>query len=532
VTAGGPIVKDKLSLLQSVQLEYSQTRVFDLPPLESDVKQESVESYSRVDWTLSPTNHLTGSALVSPHKTSYAGLNPFNPQPVTPDVKKHVLFGTVSDQVVIGNHGVLENTVSVKAFDATIYPAVGTDPMRLAPEKNSGSYYNSTEGTSHRAEWLTAYSFTPFGPAHLVKVGAGATYETVGGVTTNRPVQIVRDDGTLSSLTTFSGTGAVDLDRRAIKGFAQDTWNASSRLTVLYGVRNDYDSLTGDVNVAPRGSFTYALTDDRRTMVRGGAGYFYNPITLNVAVFDQLQARTITQYQADGVTPVGSATAYSNVKGDLQTTRSINLTAELDRELVKNLFVRVSAQQRKTRFEPIIDVVDSSIVLMTDGNSRYREGQIVGSYTRSSSIGDLNDYNSFYGAIQTPVIRPNERGPLPWDAPNRWLFWSSISLPKGFAVFPVFDMRTGFPYSFIDENRNYVGPRDQVGRYPNFVSVDTQITKRMRVFNHNATIGVKVFNITNHSNPRDFQGNIDASDFGSFYNSVGRTFRGKWIFEF
>jgi hypothetical protein len=544
VTAGGPIVKDKLNLLQSVQLEYSQTQVFDLPPLESDVKQQSVESYSRLDWTLSPTNHLTGSALVSPHKTTYAGLNPFNPQSVTPDVKKHVMFGTVSDQLVVGDHGVLENTVSVKAFDATIYPAVGTDAMRLAPEKNSGSYYNSTEGTSHRAEWLTAYSFAPFGPAHLLKVGAGASYETVGGVTTNRPVEIVRDDGTISSLTTFTGRGAVDLDRRTIKGFAQDTWNASSRLTVLYGVRNDYDSITGDVNMAPRGSFTYALTDERRTMLRGGAGYFYNPITLNVAVFDQLQTRAITQYQTDGVTPIGPATAYNNVTSDLQTTRSINLTAELDRELMKNLFVRVSVQQRKTKFEPIIDVADSSIVLTTSGNSRYREGQIttryqfhgqdqiVGSYTRSSAIGDLNDYNSFYGAIQSPVIRPNQRGPLPWDAPNRWLFWSSISLPKEFSVFPVFDMRTGFPYSFVDEDRNYVGPRNQVGRYPTFVSLDTQVTKRMRIFNHNATIGVKIFNVTNHFNPRDFQGNLDASDSGSFYNSVGRTFRGKWVFEF
>ncbi len=39
-------------------------------------------------------------------------------------------------------------------------------------------------------------------------MGAAAGYETVAGVTTNRPVQIVRDNGTLSSLTTFSGSGA------------------------------------------------------------------------------------------------------------------------------------------------------------------------------------------------------------------------------------------------------------------------------------------------------------------------------------
>jgi hypothetical protein len=545
VTVGGPLVKGKVNLLQSTQLEYSQNRVFDLPALESDTKVQSIEFYTRVDWTVSPTNHVTGSALVAPRKTTYAGLDPFNPQPVTPNVKKDALFGTGSDQIIIGNDGVLENTFSVKTFNVTIYPAVGNGPMIFAPEQNSGSYFNSTDGTSRRWEWLTTYSFTPIGPAHLIKVGGAARYETVDGVSTGAPVDIMRENGTLSSRTTFVGDGRVDLGRRAIKGFAQDTWTASSWLTLVYGVRNDYDAYTGDVNVAPRGSFTASLTGDGRTMLRGGAGLFYTPVPLNVAVFDQLQGRTIAHYQADGVSPAGPATTLANVFGsEVRTPRSTNLTIELDREVVKNLFVRVSAQQRKTSSEPILDVTDSSITLLSDGNSRYREGQvtaryqfhgqdqIVGSYTRSSAVGDLNDFNSYYGAIQNPIIRPNERGPLPWDAPNRWLFWSNISLPKEITVFPLLDVRTGFPYSLIDEDRNDVGARNQAGRYPTFISLDTQMTKRFMFRGHRTTIGVKVFNITNHDNPRDFQNNLDASDFGHFYNSVGRTFRGKFIYEF
>jgi hypothetical protein len=101
-TVGGPLVKGKVNFLESVQYEYSQTRVFGLPAFESDTKVQSFESYSRVDWTVSPTHRFTGSAMVSPRKTTYAGLNTFNPQGVTPDIRNHNVLGSVSDQVVVG----------------------------------------------------------------------------------------------------------------------------------------------------------------------------------------------------------------------------------------------------------------------------------------------------------------------------------------------------------------------------------------------------------------------------------------------
>jgi len=44
--------------------------------------------------------------------------------------------------------------------------------------------------------------------------------------------------------------------------------------------------------------------------------------------------------------------------------------------------------------------------------------------------------------------------------------------------------------------------------------------------------GIKVFNITDYFNPRDYQDNLASAAFGKFYNGVGRTFRGKWEIEF
>ena len=543
VTVGGPIVAGKVQLLESAQYEYSQTRVFGLPAAESDTRLVSFESFTRADWLRGQADRLTASILVSPRTTTYAGLNTFNPQGVTADLRTHNVLGNVTDQIVLAS-GVVDTRVSVKQFDTTINPSRGLEAMVLAPDVNSGSYFNDQDRTSRRAEWLTTYSFTPIGPAHLVKAGGGVTYETFDGSSTSRPVRIVREDGTLSQLVAFDGSGSLDRHKIAVRGFVQDGWTVGPRLTLLYGARYDHESITSGVNVSPRGSVSLAATGDGRTIVRAGGGLFYNAVPLNVASFRQLQTRTVTSFAADGETPVAAVALANVVASDLRAPRSVTWNVEIDREWFTKLFVRAGYQERDNHDETYVDADDEAIVLRSDGRSRYREAQVtarytfhgddrlVASYTRSSAIGNLNDYNGYFGNIENPVIRRDERGPLPWDAPNRVLIWSSLTLPHGFTVFPVLDTRTGFPLSYVDADRNFVGPRNGVGRYPTFVSLDAQIAKKFRVLGHNATIGLKVFNITDHFNPRDFQGNLASADFGRFNNAVGRTFRGKWVFEF
>src|SRR5262249_55779425 len=235
---------------------------------------------------------------------------------------------------------------SVKQFDATIGPSRGLAPMRLAPDVNSGSYFNDQDRTSRRAEGFASYSFTPIGPAHLVKIGGGVTYETFAGVSVNRPVEIVRADGTVSQLFSFVGAGRLDEHKTAVRGFAQDAWTPASRLSVLYGVRYDYDSVASGVNVAPRGSLSLVLTADGRTVLRGGGGLFYSAVPLNVSSFDQLQRRIVTVLAADGETPV-SVTPLANLDASaLRAPRSTTWNVELDREWLTKLFVRVGYQQR------------------------------------------------------------------------------------------------------------------------------------------------------------------------------------------
>ncbi len=146
----------------------------------------------------------------------------------------------------------------------------------------------------------------------------------------------------------------------------------------------------------------------------------------------------------------------------------------------------------------------------------------------------MNDFNQFFGNYANPVINPDERGRLPWDAPNRFLAWGQFKAPFKLTIIPVFDLHTGFAYSIIDEMREFVGPRDSE-RFPRFASLDAQVTRPIRLpFTEKvkARIGFSVFNLLNRFNPRDVQSDIDSDRFGAMFNGVGRMWRGKFVLEF
>ena len=80
-----------------------------------------------------------------------------------------------------------------------------------------------------------------------------------------------------------------------------------------------------------------------------------------------------------------------------------------------------------------------------------------------------------------------------------------------------------------------MGPRN-VDRFPRFASFDLQVTKEIHLpgfgKGRRAKVGFGVFNLLNQFDPRDVQNNLDSYRFGSFFNSVPRTFRGKFVLGF
>ena len=549
VTFSGPLMKDKLKFFQSFEYRYVRTPVENLPPLSRDTDLESFDSLSQLDWDIDDKNHLTATLSLFPEKLRHVGLNTFNHQEVTPNFKQLGLLVAINERRVINNKSVLESSFSIKQFDADVFPSSGVEPMNFAPDQNSGSFFNQQARRSKRYQALETYSFNGpnFAGSHLIKVGGGVSYVTFNGRNTSNAVRILRADGTRSQQFDYEGNGRLSRNKTQFLAYFEDKWTLNRRLTFEYGVRYDRDNIASENNISPRISFAFLPRVDGRTVVRGGIGIFYDDINLNVATFSQLQDRILSRFGPDGLQVTGSPERqrFEFTGAKLRTPRSVNWNLEFDREWLKNLFVRVGYQQRQARHEFILNPIDSGshgTILGVDnsGSSRYRELEVTArykfrendeftaSYVRSSSRGDLNDFNSYFSNFQNPIIQANERSRLPWDVPNRFLFQGEFHVPYRITLVPVLDIRTGFPYSIIDEDRNFVGPRNLAGRFPKFASLDLQIVRTVslpgRFKKYRVELGLKVFNLTNQLNPRDFQNNLASDGFGGFYNSVSRKY--------
>jgi len=220
----------------------------------------------------------------------------------------------------------------------------------------------------------------------------------------------------------------------------------------------------------------------------------------------------------------------------------------VDRELRNDLLIRAGYLQRNTVQEYFLNPISSGptgdLSLSDHGSDRYKEFQISGryqfhdsvlntSFVHSRAFGDLNDFNQFFGNDPQAVIQPNQRGRLAFDAPNRVLASGEIAVPWKLTLAPVLDIHSGFPYSQINQYREFVGPRNDL-RFPRFVSTDAQIWREIHLprTDKHARIGFGAFNVFNHPNYRDVQADIDSARYGEYFNGVGRIFHGKFVLEF
>jgi len=562
LTLAGPLKRGKLYLFQSVAYGYDTVRVPSLPDPNNVRVVESGNTYTQIDWNLTANHQFTAALTTDPQNTDFANIDTFNPQPVTADYHQRGFFASATHRWIMASGGFVQTLFAAKRLDAQVFPA---NPMAggmvLFPERNSGSFFEQQDRRTRLYQWSQTLHLRPLqsaGRRHLLTFGYSYAHSTYRGRISNQPVRVLREDGALSSVIAYDSALASTAATDELALFAQDNWQIHPRFTLDLGVRLDRDNLSAEpLNVAPRAGFVFAPTRDNRSAIRGGFGVFFDKIPINVGIFPDIPAQTITRYAADGSTIVSGPATFvhvvSTTDGGLRVPYSLGWSLQFDRELRPGLLLRLGHEGREVFRDFYVDphqVTDRSaqLRLFNSGRQSYREylamlrwkpverTTVYASYVYSRVRGELNDYNQFFGNFPAPLIRANQFGTMTSDAPHRGLMWGVIGLPHKLDFIPVLDVHTGFPFSRLDQDWNYIGRRNQAGRLRTFVGLDTKIQYPFDFKFHHHRLqfraGLSVLNVLNYFNPRDVQQYAGSPNFGNLYNSVGRLWRIDGDFDF
>ncbi len=541
--ASGPIVPGHVWLAQSVEYRYERFQTNTIVGRQ-DSSQHGWSSFTRLDIKPHGSHHITLRLLGSPAWSRHYGLGAFEPADTVPDLRTTGVSFALTDRVALGSSSTLESHFHARILTLDL-TSDQLQPYVVAHQRIYGSYFRSRHQQSERYEVGTTWSrgaITWHGE-HLVKAGFAVAYLTGSALQVSRPVEYVRSDETLARRYEFSGPGALAASLTERQAFVQDDWTVGARLKVSVGARWDANTSASGQAFWPRAVVSYDLRANS-TKLTAGAGVFTDKPLLSPVVFTQRQVRLETLLDPSGQAILSSRLFTNRQVGPLAIPRATTWNVQLDQTLRGGWMARAAIQQRLGRHEwtvnpTILGPTTGEMLLSSDGESSARslevttgyrsahgERQFYLSYVRSRTEGDLNDLNTVVGDRSPAQVLPAAVGPLAADVPHRFLAWGVISLPWQITASPFLEIRSGFPYTRIDENWDVVGTRNDA-RFPRFVSLDVAVEKALQLpFRLPARLGLKVFNLTGHNNGRAVQRDVERADFGRVYDSPGRQLRG------
>jgi len=563
LTFSGPIVKKRLYFLQSFEYRFRRDLVPSQPKPDNNTTVEAFNAFTQIDWNINNKNSLKFNAAIFPQKLRNVNLDTFNSPATTPNYKQRGMLFTVSEQSVFKDASFLLSEINYKTFDVDVF-AKSNLPFSIAPEANAGGYFADTRRRTSRLQFREVYFSRPlkFYGEHSLKTGFEYNRNNISGDFRFSPISIRRLNGTLAQRIGFVNPASrVRLDYNEFGVFVQDRFVVNPKLTLEYGIRYDRDSIARRSNIAPRFSFLLAPFKNQRTIFRGGVGIFYDKTLASAGYFAnqnqnsaQFPERIVTNFAADGATVSEPPRRFFNqIAGQLKNPRSVRYNFQVDQGITENLIARVGFLQRFTTADLLIQPVTTgantgALQLSSTGKSRYTEMQFILNYNKPKSVeltasyvfsrsrSDLNSADRFLGDYPSFVVRPNEYAPLPFDAPQRFLLSGTIYAPRDIQITPLFEIRSGFPFSAVNERLDFVGARNLTGRFPRYLSLDLQVTKGFQIpfifKDKRLRVGVALFNLTNHFNPRDVQTNLTSPNYGKFYNSLGTAVKAKFDIDF
>ena len=351
-------------------------------------------------------------------------------------------------------------------------------------------------------------------------------------------IEFTRADGTLSDLVTFSGQAAYRLSNTQIGGYVQDLWRPVTQIVFSVGARADWDRMINEPLVQPRLAMNWIPNEDGRMKFTLAWGEHYQPINLTILGQGSDQERIDTFYDSTGLIPAGNPLTSRFVvpRTGLSQPRSFNTTAEWDERVHGSTYIGTTYLLREGRDAFAWETEPGGIYLLQNNREdRFVSGEVWVRHAFQNGADFLVDYTRSSAttnevldpSISSLIFATQQRGPLPWDAPNRVVSRGWAPLPIWGLLFSFFfEYHTGFPYSAINEQQQYVGPPNS-HRFPSYLSLNMGLDTHFHFHKREWAVRGSLINLTDHQNASTVVNNVDAPNYGSYSGTQSIAFTAR-----
>ncbi|MEJ2144796.1 MAG: TonB-dependent receptor [Acidobacteriota bacterium] len=542
-TFSGPLKKGRVWFFDAADAEYRLRNITELPAHANQSRTWRGSNLAKIQLNWSPTHVLTLSALVNRQNADYPQLSRFRPLETTTKQRSDAYLLTAREQFFFQNQALLEAGFGVYTSNSTDDP-LGNAPYVDQVGQYSGSYYRTLDTQARRMQALVRFTMSPlsWSGRHVLRLGADVDGLMYRQNNVRGPIRILREDGTLSREVIFTRTPPQRETNLETSAFVEDRWSPTDQLHIEAGVRLDRDDVVRKVLISPRLASSY-LMGGGQTKLSAGVGIFYNATPLDLLTAAQAGERIDRFYGPDGQTVEKVAqTVFEANRQGLRAPRFLNWSAEIQRQLSSSMLVSASWMQKGGRHGFVQERLNPNpleggpVVLENSRRDRYwaleltfrrsigSTSELFAAFTRSSARS--NAVVNF--DIDNPVFGPQGTGPLPWDSPNRLQLWGWRPLPvfRSFLVAYALDWRTGFPFSYVNETEELVGPPDS-HRFPGYFSLSVHLERRFKIFGYLWALRGGVNDLTDRPNATYIDNNIDSPQFLALGGIQGRTFTGR-----
>jgi hypothetical protein len=428
------------------------------------------------------------------------------------------------------------------SFSFTGGQAAVLDALNQPITNSDGSYVMAPESSLERYRRTLVFQQLGYSAAQILALGGGATIFSIDG-----------------------GNPLASINQTDVGVFVSDDWRVRPTFTLSLGLR--YENQTNIDNMAdfaPRVGFAWAIGGGKnkvaKTVIRGGAGLFYDRVSNSVALAElRYNGTTQQQYMVANPGFYPNVPSLATLATDLQPSsitkgyaglvapRIAQTGLSLERQLPKNTTATVTwAFSRGMHYlltrdinapladgtYPLAQQYSTNQVMLYESAGLFTQNQLIvnlnsrltkkvslfGFYTLGYANG-----NSDGGSPMNQYDLRSEWGPTRFDIRHRFFIGGSITAPLKVVFSPFITGSSGAPFNIITGNEfnndQIYNARPAFATDPNAVGV---VSTAFGMFNINPQPGDKIIPRNYGRGPVQFNLNLRMARTWGFGKSTER----------